>query len=263
MPLQGPMEVAQQIELSLRKYIDKEEQVLTPVVFLTLQFCANCKNDQDAMSVFNAVAHAIRQWDASEEEFLYLVVEAYHLVPWTTIQSLTIWYKLFLLCQIPKIREKTETWLREVVLQPKPISDAPDLDACRARQVRKIVDDSCKTLRRAYDLEEPRNRYENLVNIMQNAESYLKELKTAVAAILQGEGNDDAAAPEMTLSAALLAEYREIPSALSSLRDLLEFLSEWESDTAIEEVRDTVRASIELMSEDAESSEEEEMEEER
>lgn len=236
-----------QIQESLIRHVDIEEERLATLVSLTMHYCVNCPSEEYALPVFSMLAKVMPMWESSNGEFLKVLPDAYEAVPRTVVLTMEYWTIVFLDSKQVH-RDATAKWLQEKVFV-EPMSNSADFDADRARQARKLVKTADIFLKDMCNKERSRARYESAIQLLATIGNYLQTLQAEVAASLETNGRD--------VSIKLRTEVDEIPQTLVVLKDLdTEFLSFWQQEAAgMQGATQDVRASVEA-SEDFVSSDE-------
>ena len=243
-------EILRFIETTMIARYEQEDHNLQPLLNMTLHLCLN-RSDQECKGPLRILCTNLTMWEQSHKLSLYFLREAYKLVPCAVVENIPVWAVNFLLTKGNVSRKATADWLQDLLFGPPPLSDNPLLDAFRIRSTRMLFAQCHAELHAAYEKEVARTRYENMIEAMQQAEVYLSNLQKEVTQRREEE--------QVNLGPQVVVEYDESRPVLSSLRQLLADLGEWESELSLPNRSIGVRRSVELDSEDLEESDGEEL----
>lgn len=229
------------VEKSLLTACDYEDNYLDPLLLFALHFCQH-REDTQCKALLRTLGKNIVLWEGQYSTSLWFLEEAYKLAPAAVVESIPIWAQ-DLLRGKTKIRESTLTWLSDHVLAPPPLSENPALDASRIRSIRLLFGQCELLLSKAYGMERSRTPFESMMKVMIEVKKYLLALGEAVKQRQQQESGPD-------LDYEILVEYNESRTTLMGLTQLLENLSEWESEPALPTRLLEIRRSVEEMDSD-------------
>ena len=230
---------------ALLAHYENETNELPPLLLMTLHFCLH-RSDEECRALLTTLGSHLVLWETWERKSLWFLQEAIKLTPLAVLDSIPMWAYRFLIAKTNQNRQRTMEWLRDHLFEPAPLSENAKLDASRIRSTRALFSRCQQHLVAAYNREQGRGRLESMIETMQHAKAYLTNLHHEVAKGQQNEG--------FRLSTEIQVEYDESRVVLSGLSSLLSDLTEWEPETILPTRPIDVQRSVEVDSDDAETS---------
>lgn len=237
--------IVRRVEEAMLIHFDYEDRELQPLLSTTLHYCLN-RSDTECRNILRRLSANLVLWNGQERRSLWFLTEAFKLTPCAAIETTQLWGLKFLRAKGFPSRQATAAWLQEHLFAPPPLSDDQGLDASRIRSTRVLVSQCRGNLQNGYNNEEPRARFESMLDAMKAADVYLSNLQAEVALRQKEEG--------FALGPEVLVEYDESKAVLAGLQQQLLDLSEWEGETTLPTRSFGVRKSVEVESEDVETS---------
>ena len=248
--------ISQFVERHLATCFELEESTIEAILYPALHFCLT-RNDQSCGNLMKVLSKNLVEWEGRERRSLWFFREAYPFAPISIVDTVPTWAKEFLLAKNSQSRQAVSLWLQDHIFGPPTLSEWPELDASRIRSTRGLVKQCHSTLKRAYDLEEHRNRYEAMIDAMEHAKTYLVDLQVEVTQRRpqqqrvtneENEGETEVApATAIDISPGVQIECDESRSLLAGLVQLLRELRDWESaETALPTRTLNIRRSVEF-----------------
>lgn len=235
------------LQIILLQHINAEEEQFGSVLNLALHFCLAVESEERAVAIFTAVTRIAPSWEGCEGELVQIIPSAFEAMPRVVLITLESWALHFLLLKARMVRRPMAEFVKKCVFGADADLTEPDLVAVRARLAAKLTRDGASVLRRAFHEEQPRNRYESLIEVYQLVIPYLESLRQRVGEQLQAFGGGN-------VTQELRVEYDRAQQTLGALENLGAMVGAWGADTTVSHYlpADVVR-STEDESEDYES----------